>query len=273
MLLHTGSAVTIRIEVSADTARVEVEDDCPVLPVGGILDPTAACGRGLVLVDRLSQEWGVTPIGHTGKKVWLKLVAGAETTALKLTTEELLDLWDTDADDAQREDILAGAGATAASWTPPSAAGEPTRRVRVAGVATDLLNATKSHLDDLIRDLTLATQAAAVGGQHNEDLIDLGFRLRHLAMDLIEFRNEIRRQALDGARRHVPTIILQLDLPLSLRSHLIDYRDALDLADELCTAERLLLAPAPAEHAQFRQWKLTSIISQLTDEPPDHDAK
>jgi hypothetical protein len=217
-LLRTASAVTIQITVGGDRARVEVEDDCPVLPVAGLLDPVAACGRGLVLLDRLSHEWGVTVVPGGGKKVWFELIAGPDTRGTsEMTAEELLDVWATEAGDAGCEEVGAGARVTPREGTQPCDEGGPTRGVRVDGVDTDLLNATKSHLDDLVRDLALATEAAAAGGQHDEDLLNLGCRLGSLVVNLVGFRNEIRRQALQAVRQGAQMLTLEMDLPLSLR--------------------------------------------------------
>ena len=37
------------------------------------LDPGGVRGRGLLLVDTLSREWGVTVIHDDGKTVWFRL--------------------------------------------------------------------------------------------------------------------------------------------------------------------------------------------------------
>lgn len=63
------------------------------------------------------------------------------------------------------------------------------------------------------------------------------------------------------------TLTLELDLPTSLRPRLVDYRRALDEAEEHCSAGRLLVPVAPAEQVRFRRWKLDGIIAQLPDTP------
>jgi hypothetical protein len=52
---------------------VEVHDQDSTLPVVAPYDPTALRGRGLLLVDALSREWGVTAIPDDGKTVWFRL--------------------------------------------------------------------------------------------------------------------------------------------------------------------------------------------------------
>jgi hypothetical protein len=267
VLIHTDSPATLRVLVAADAVRVEVHDDCAVLPVGGILDPFATSGRGLVLVDRLTHRWGVTREPGAGKNVWFELVAGTPSADDDHTVDDLLDMWD-DSGDAPLpvEDVLPspeiyGEVATAAVKEP-----DVTHLVCVEDVPTDLLNSSKSHLDDLVRELTLVAEGAARGDRQDDDLLELGCRLNRLVVDLIDFRNEIRRQALDAAHRHEDSLALELALPASLRPRLLDYLHALDEADELCANGRLLMPPAPRNHVDFRRWKLHRIIDQLPRE-------
>ncbi|WP_149825530.1 ATP-binding protein [Streptomyces tailanensis] len=53
--------------------RVEVCDSCPRLPVPGSGDALSDSGRGLLLVDAVTDRWGVTsrPTGG-GKTVWFE---------------------------------------------------------------------------------------------------------------------------------------------------------------------------------------------------------
>ncbi|WP_170068008.1 ATP-binding protein [Lentzea guizhouensis] len=52
-----------------DGVTVMVEDASPTLPKLRPSSPDSVRGRGLVLVDQLSEKWGVTP-RTTGKAVW-----------------------------------------------------------------------------------------------------------------------------------------------------------------------------------------------------------
>jgi len=157
VLMHTESVPTLRILVLTDLVRIEVEDTCPVLPAAGILDPTATCGRGLVLVDQLTQRWGVTRVPGAGKAVWCELVAGPAATEA-LSVDQLLDLWGDDQDPPGPAPVLNLDGEV------PQAAVEPLRHVRIEHVPTALLNDAKSHLDDLVRDFALVNASAAAQG-------------------------------------------------------------------------------------------------------------
>ncbi|MYZ36199.1 MULTISPECIES: ATP-binding protein [unclassified Streptomyces] len=54
--------------------RIEVYDASPELPCRRPAGPEASCGRGLVLVEALADEWGVIEHGGgRGKTVWAAL--------------------------------------------------------------------------------------------------------------------------------------------------------------------------------------------------------
>lgn len=252
VLVHTGEVPVVRVRVDTDLLRVEVEDGSPVLPVGGILDVTAACGRGLLLVKQLVHRWGVSR-RPGGKAVWFELVPSESEPANDLDVDQLLDLWDDEVDPVLDE---TGPALREASL-------EPLVPVAVEGVSAALLHDAKTHLDDLVRDLTLVNEAALEEAPGDDQVAALADRLSALATELIGFRNEMRRQALAASEGGDDVFTLRLDLPVSLRQPLADYRRALDEADEHCASGRLLLAPAPHEQVAFRRWKLDSIVAQL----------
>ncbi|WP_431780207.1 SpoIIE family protein phosphatase [Streptomyces chumphonensis] len=76
-LRHTdgGAVVTFRLLDGADRrVRVEVEDTSTEAPELGRDEDIGLTGRGMLLVDRLADVWGVEPRG-TGKSVWCEFVA------------------------------------------------------------------------------------------------------------------------------------------------------------------------------------------------------
>ncbi|GAA4891277.1 hypothetical protein GCM10023237_06450 [Streptomyces coeruleoprunus] len=71
-LLHTdgGAIVTLRMLTGVERRlRVEVEDRSSVLPRRRDAGDDGVSGRGLLLVDRLAELWGVESRG-SGKCVW-----------------------------------------------------------------------------------------------------------------------------------------------------------------------------------------------------------
>ncbi|MGH4030192.1 SpoIIE family protein phosphatase [Actinomycetota bacterium Odt1-20B] len=78
-LMHTdGSAiVTLRVLTGTDRRlRVEVEDSSSALPRRREAGESGVSGRGLLLVDRLADVWGVDSRG-TGKCVWCEFIVPA----------------------------------------------------------------------------------------------------------------------------------------------------------------------------------------------------
>ncbi|MFF6810759.1 ATP-binding protein [Streptomyces sp. NPDC012403] len=58
--------------------RVEVADDCPKLPAPAVGGELGESGRGLVIVDAVTDRWGVAVRpGGRGKTVWFECLAGA----------------------------------------------------------------------------------------------------------------------------------------------------------------------------------------------------
>ncbi|MFC4612767.1 SpoIIE family protein phosphatase [Streptomyces maoxianensis] len=75
-LMHTdgGAIVTIRVLSGAEQRlRVEVEDRSSALPRRRDAGESGVSGRGLMLVDRLAEAWGVESRG-SGKCVWCEFI-------------------------------------------------------------------------------------------------------------------------------------------------------------------------------------------------------
>jgi len=76
-VVHARSPARVLIVTAADRGRVriEVHDDAHEPPRMGSFDPDAISGRGLALVDAMSDRWGVEPAGptRTGKRIWFEL--------------------------------------------------------------------------------------------------------------------------------------------------------------------------------------------------------
>ena len=68
-VLHGGPPVVVAAECDGAALRVRVRDGSPELPVPRSAGPDAEGGRGLDLVRRISEEWGVEQT-HDGKHVW-----------------------------------------------------------------------------------------------------------------------------------------------------------------------------------------------------------
>lgn len=73
-ILHTGTPLTVVVLVDGDRIRVEVHDGSAQLPVRKHYSNMSGTGRGLVLVERMAQDWGWDrTTGTKGKAVWFEL--------------------------------------------------------------------------------------------------------------------------------------------------------------------------------------------------------
>lgn len=74
-ILHGRSGVTVEVEVGANSVRISVFDENSRHPAPVTEDPDALDGRGLALVDALSEQWGVED-RPLGKAVWFDVALG-----------------------------------------------------------------------------------------------------------------------------------------------------------------------------------------------------
>jgi serine phosphatase RsbU (regulator of sigma subunit)/anti-sigma regulatory factor (Ser/Thr protein kinase) len=239
-LLHAGPPVTLRVAQTGDKVRLEVEDPGHALPVQVSRSGQSMTGRGLSLVSALSSSWGVDPSPGGGKVVWAELSDSFE-----------------DGDLAEPEMDV---DALLASWLDDELA-EPRYEIRLGALSTELLLAAKGHIDNVIRELTLAKSEEHVTG------ISLPAPMSKLIMtmttDFADARAEIKRQAVAASARGELITELVLHLPASAADAGERYLVALDEADRYARAARLLTLAAPRSHQLFRRWYVQSLVDQL----------
>lgn len=79
-VLHAATPFTVAVHQTGSGYTIEVEDRNPVLPQVKDHGQAAPTGRGLRIVDELTDSWGVTPTSQ-GKVVWVKLQQDEQTVA------------------------------------------------------------------------------------------------------------------------------------------------------------------------------------------------
>jgi serine/threonine-protein kinase RsbW len=72
-LRHGETAFTVCVEQTPHTVRIEVTDGGQGRPAVRSPGPSEPSGRGLRIVESLSDTWGVTSDGGAGKTVWFTL--------------------------------------------------------------------------------------------------------------------------------------------------------------------------------------------------------
>jgi anti-sigma regulatory factor (Ser/Thr protein kinase) len=80
-VLHARSPARLSIERQGDHVRVTVGDDSTAQPKLRDYGAEAVTGRGIFLVDQISERWGVEveSNGRQGKRVWFEIATNAST--------------------------------------------------------------------------------------------------------------------------------------------------------------------------------------------------
>ena len=239
-ILHAGGLAAVRVAPVADGVRIEVHDRTRVPPTMARASLEAMTGRGLRLVASLSTRWAAEP-NNDGKVVWAELSGGPGLASA--SADDLLDLWDDDA------------------WEDAKAA--PARHtVSLGDVPTALLLAAKAHVDNLVREFTLAARGAE-SGVSSEVPAHLASLIQTVVNRFADARQEIKRQAIAAANQGLPHVYLQLTLPAEAAEAGEEYLRALDEADSYCHAARLLTLETPPQHRVFRHWYVGQLVAQL----------
>jgi anti-sigma regulatory factor (Ser/Thr protein kinase) len=227
--LHGQPPVLISVAVSPERVRVEVEDSGRVLPMEVLQRNDAMTGRGLSLVAALTSRWGVEARG-SGKVVWAEFALGAVRTNSRAAPA------------MDREAILA-------AWGDEDNEQAPRYAVRLPGVPTELLLAAKTHIDNVVREMSLLRRAGTPPGDMSASAARL---IEAVTSDFAEARTEIKRQALDAAAHGRPVVDLELHLPAEAADAGERYLAALDEADRYARSAHLLTLAPPVSHRVFR---------------------
>ena len=235
---HGAAPIEICVDGDHERVRVEVKDASPRMPMQPAPSTQNMTGRGLALVAAVSAAWGVDREPNGGKTVWAELEPGSHERVEAVNAQALLEDWPDDLDgDDRRYTVVLG------------------------DVSTDLLIEAKAHIDNLVREFTLA---AAAGGEGDAEVPrPLAHLIETVVNGFSEARDSIKRQALAAAARGERRTRLILRLHASAADAGEAYLAALDEADEYSRAARLLTLETPADHRLFRRWYVEAVVKQL----------
>jgi GAF domain-containing protein/anti-sigma regulatory factor (Ser/Thr protein kinase) len=237
--LHGVPPIWVRAGRIGDRVRLEVEDHGRQLLVLPARSSDAMTGRGLSLVSALSSGWGISPSSTPGAKVvWVELGAPGRPPSSADGPELGLDA------------LLA--------W-PQEASDEPEHAVRLGSVPTDLLLEAKRHIDNVVRELTLAR----AGGTAEASAPAFAALVETVTRSFAGARGAIKRQALAAAARGDDETELVLRLPASAAAAGERYLAALDEVDRYSRGARLLTLATPPVHRVFRSWYVQALVDQL----------
>lgn len=239
-VLHAGTDVTVAVRRSPESVRVEVADGSIQVASRRHYDNAATTGRGLALVEALSDEWGVE-VGPGGKAVWFDLRV--------------------DGPGGFDRAAEAQAGSDGARRSDRSSDGPVATRqehqVRLRGAPLKLLLATAEAGDSILREAALlALSGEAVVGEPS--------RWQAPGFDITAMIGPAREALEQGHEK--------LDLTVSLPPEACDAalrRLALVEEGERLAAEGVLLSlPGLPEVKACRRWYLGEITRQMEGGAP-----
>ena len=71
-MLHADTPFELELSLRGQVVRISICDDDVHTPHPRDVDPEAVTGRGLMIVDRVADRWGVDA-GPDGKVVWCEI--------------------------------------------------------------------------------------------------------------------------------------------------------------------------------------------------------
>jgi anti-sigma regulatory factor (Ser/Thr protein kinase) len=236
-VLHGEPPICFRLRGRRGRVRIEVEDAGHSMPLRGRGSAEGMTGRGLAVVESLTTAWGVEPADE-GKAVWAELGKPRRRNARRIGRVDM-------------EALRAG-------WRGKDP--HPRYEIHLGWVPTELLVAAKAHIDNIVREIAFMQAPSDDAERLPSETIGL---LARVTGDFAEARAEIKRQALEAARRGDVFTDLTLHLPVAASTAGLRYLAALDEADRQARAARLLTVAAPPSHRLFREWYVRGLVDQL----------
>ena len=234
-VLHGREPITVRISVTQGCVRVEVHDGSAISPSFSMLDPTAVTGRGLMLISAASDKWGVEP-AQNGKQVWFELHADGVPEEVEADVDALLAAWGDDlVGDPALEQV----------------------RVVLTDLDTALVARAEAHVEALLRELSM------LGDDVNDDTARVARTVLQAAAGMDAVRADLKHQLAVAVSAGAPMVDLTLTIQRDDAELVRDFSHAVDEADRLSRAGRLLTTPAPAELSEARQSYLRRLLAQL----------
>ena len=247
-LLHAEPPIVVQMGGTRDHPRVEVSDgsvDPPAMPEDRAVGRTGqevpddelllTIGRGLDLVARFSEAWGVE-LGPEGKVVWFSPRAEAHETGV--------------AGEVVGEPVYA-----------PQPRGAVIR-VQLLGVPVDMLSEFERHQRELAREVALLALAAESDYPLAKNISDVFDSLRRdVRPDLAEQLRQLRDAGVQSS---------DMEVTVSRRAaaELGRFVELLSLADAFCVEQRLLTLARTPEQIAFQNWWFGEISRQLAGEAP-----
>jgi anti-sigma regulatory factor (Ser/Thr protein kinase) len=232
-ILHAGTEIDVRASLDDTGLRVEVADGSEHLPTRRRYERTAGTGRGLMLLEELVDDWGVSRHAE-GKTVWFHLPSS-------------------------------GRGDEPVSRSADD--GPPARRMAGDAVAVQLLDMPlrlhavwQEHAEALLREYLLHTL--------DDDTETDAIQVHADATDAIAILEE-QVPAVDVALDPPPSYEdLVIDVPLASVRSFETMNRTVEAAVGLARDGRILTPATRPDLQTFRRWVCNQVVGQAAGRPP-----
>ena len=245
-LLHAGTEVDLAGHIEGDSVRLEVGDGSTHLPSRRRYAPTSGTGRGLLMLESMVDDWGVTRREH-GKVVWFRLSTSN-------------DDWAAEGFAGQSGDMPAGV-----------------RHIDGDNVAITFDNmplllhaAWQEHAEALLREYLLASLDSKVADpiqMHAEATDAIAVLEEHVPRPSVPMDPE--RLMGDATEPHVSASHVEVPVPLGSVPHFDTLDRAIEAALDLSREGLVLTPPTQPEVQSFRRWLCRQVLRQAAGNTPE----
>ncbi|MHB1924464.1 MAG: ATP-binding protein [Acidimicrobiales bacterium] len=238
-LLYAVGPIRLTLVITPRHIRIEVCDSSPVVPLPKAYDSEALTGRGLDLVEALSDAWGVERQDN-GKAVWFEI--GASLSGDQRPDPESVP-------DVQGDDSPDSAGLV---------------EVRILGLPPQAYLDSEQHNDALMREFALISR--------DDRTSTLPRQLLELVAEIeLFFGAQVsasRAQIAAAVARGDRAVDLHIRMHPKNRGYVERSVALLREADRYCREGDLLTLAASEDILRFRDWYLGQVLAQLDGAPP-----
>lgn len=242
-LLHAGTEIGLSGRLSDHGLRINVRDGSSHLPSRRRYATTAGTGRGLLMVEAMVDDWGVTRNRH-GKTVWFELSAGFDHHALGPAVRR-----------------------TGSARSRFEASSVP---VALQNMPLLLHAAWQEHAEALLREYLLASLDTDGGDpiqMHAEATDAIAVLEEHIprtGVDMVP--DELMGDAIEP---HVSAALIEVPVPLGSVAHFETLDRAIEAALDLSRKGLVLTPPTQPEVQAFRRWLCRQVLRQATGGRPE----
>ncbi len=240
-LLHAGTEIRLAGTVGSEGLRIEVGDGSVHLPSRRRYATTAGTGRGLLMLESLVDEWGVTRHAH-GKTVWFVL-SHANTDEDETVARREVPAGRTRSSDNVAVELHNMPLLLHAAW-----------QEHAEALLREYLLAKLDSDEDPIQTHAEATDAIAVLEEH--------VPRAEVTMSPDELMADVTEPRVSAERLRVP-------VPLTSIAHFETLDRTIEAALDLSREGLVLTPPTQPEVQSFRRWLCRQVLRQAEGAPPE----